>query len=319
MMDQNPLPFAHAGSSPSSGKTTGPAAARSFSEFGMRTLSTVAPFGFDFDVDEFLATYAAFGCTGAQFYRNLKAPPTVEQAIKTCEQHGLSIDSMHGVFSHDIDPTSPDPAHREHCLELYRKEAQLSKELGGPVVVVHPAGHTKPPEGEPFNFPKLSAEEAHRMEKELWPAFDEFAKRLADIGEEEGVTFVLENMGYIAPLGHNVMALAEHVRAVGSERVRLCFDTGHAHFTGDMLEAFKASADVTAYIHLHDNDRLVDNHQMPGDGTIDWTQFAELLENYEVKVPCMIEVFTPLDVITKIDAAAYRAFISNACAITAAA
>lgn len=284
----------------------------------MRTLATVAPFGFDFDTNEFLAAYAAFGCTGAQFYRNPDRAPTVAEALSTCARHGMTIDSMHALFSHDLDAASPDPEQRAHCLRVFEDEGRLALELGGPVVVVHPSANFPPDPDSPFDFPHLEPEEAARLETPLWPHFDDFARRLAEVGERLGVTYVFENMGYIAPLGHEAAELARHVAAVGSPHVAMCFDTGHAHFAGNMPAAFEIAAPITRYIHLHDNDRTVDNHALPGEGTIDWLDFADRLDRHAVDCPCMIEVFKPLDEIRALDTRAYADFLARACALDTA-
>ena len=283
----------------------------------MRSLSTVAPFGFDFDTERFLRTYGDFGCHAAQFYRNLSRPTSLDEAAALCEGAGCPIDSMHGVFGHDIDPSSPKPEERRHALDRFESEAAVARDLGIDIIVIHPAANFQPPEDQPFAFPKLSPEDAHSMESERWRFFDDFARRLADVAERESVVYAFENMGYIAPLGHNATALAEHVAAVGSDRITMCFDTGHAHFTGDMIAALRIAAPVVSYIHLHDNDRLVDDHRMPGDGTIDWPTFGREIDRLELDVPCMIEVFYPLDRVEQIDAARFSAFLRTACGLRA--
>ncbi|MEM1167440.1 MAG: sugar phosphate isomerase/epimerase family protein [Planctomycetota bacterium] len=281
----------------------------------MRTLSTVAPFGFDFEEDRYLAAYAALGCTGAQYYRNLEREPSVSDVLATCGRHGLRVDSMHGVFGPEIDPSSPNADHRAKCLERYRAEGELSLELGAPMVVVHPSAHLPAPPDDPFNFPEFAPEEAAARERTLWPHFDDFARRLADIGEQLGVTYIFENMGMVAPVGHNAAALAEHVASVGSERIRMCFDTGHAHFTGDMLAALRARPEAIAYLHLHDNDRVIDNHLLPGDGTIDWFDFGQAVRSLAIQAPCMIEVFVPIKKVEALDRVQYGRFLSMACAL----
>ena len=281
----------------------------------MRSLSTVGPFGFDFDPEQFLRAYAEFGCRGVQFYRNLKQPPDLGEVAGMCDRLGCHIDSMHGVFGFDIDASSPKESERQHALDLFEQEASVAKELGVEIIVVHPAANLQAPPDRPFEFPKLTPEDAHEQEVARWAYFDDFAKRLADVAEKQRVNYAFENMGYIAPLGHNALALAEHIAAVHSDRISMCFDTGHAHFTGDMVAALRQAAPVTSYIHLHDNDRLVDDHRMPGDGNIDWPGFGRILEEMRIDVPCMVEVFYPLDRVEKLDAARFSSFLRVACGL----
>ncbi len=256
-----------------------------------RHLSTVAPFGFTFDPERFLLAYKRLGCTGAQYYRNTASEPTVAQVLAVMERVGMRLDSIHGVFGSDIDPSSSDPAHRAACVAIYEREGRIALDLGAPVVVVHPAAHRPTTPEAPYDFPEYTPEEARRAQSARAPHLVDFLRRLADAGERLGVTYVIENMGLVVPIGHDAALLGSMIACVGSPRVRLCFDTGHAHFTGDVYESLRECAPVIGYIHMHDNDKRHDNHRMPGDGTIDWARLAAMLDEFDLHLPCMLEVF----------------------------
>ncbi len=247
-------------------------------------LATTAPFGFDFDPVRLLAAYRALGCTRAQFYRNEDNAPTVAQALAAVGEAGLAFDSIHGVFGFNYDPSSPDSDHRRHCLSVYEAEGRLALDLGGTMVVVHPAAWN------PDRY-DMSPAEAHAAQGPRWPRLDEFLKRLADVGQRLGVMYLIENQPFNCPLGHDPPALAQHVQAAASPFIRMCFDTGHAHITGDAAGALRACAPAVAYLHIHDNDSQHDDHRIPGDGTIDWRAMAPALSQVEPAAPRMLEVF----------------------------
>ncbi len=278
--------------------------------------STVAPFGFDFDAPRFLAAYRALGCTHAQVYANADDMPTTKHVIDTVASAGLAIDSIHGVFSSDVDPSSPDRAERDRCLALYEREGRWAKELGGPLVVVHPAAVT--PLREDYT-PTIvySPAEARDLQQLRWPHFIDFARRLADLGERLGVTFAVENLSYNVPLGHGPRALADQIRAIGSKRLRMCFDTGHAQVTtADVPSALDACADVVAYFHVHDA-RDGHAHVMPPEGEADWEGIARVMGERCAGVPRMLELFEPesrIEALSPEEAGALRA----ACAMVAA-
>ncbi|MBL0927309.1 MAG: sugar phosphate isomerase/epimerase [Phycisphaerales bacterium] len=250
----------------------------------MRRLATVLPFGFDFDPARFMSAYAAMGVRVAQFYRNVEKPPTAAEAVRLVRGLHCEFDSIHAVFGAHIDPSSPDPEHRAECLRIYADEARLSLDLGVRMLVVHPAA--------PFKEPRqLSEASADAIESHRWPAFEDFARRLAEQGEKMGVVYLIENLTRAFPMGFHAGELARRVLAVGSPALRMCFDTGHAHNCGDVVSALRASAPAIAYLHVHDNDGKLDDHRMPGDGTIAWSAFAAALNELRLNVPCMFEVF----------------------------
>lgn len=258
-----------------------------------RTLSTVAPFGFDFDPERFLLAYKRIGCTSAQYYYNRSNAPDLRDVQGVFARVGMTIDSTHGIYGSDIDPSSPDSEHRHHCLRIYDLEARLARDLGTRTIVVHPAAHLPTTPEAPYEFPRIPPEEARRQQSERTPHLIDFLRRLADVGQKHDVVFVVENMGFVVPIGHDATLLGSMIATIGSRHIRMCFDTGHAHFTGDVYAALKECAPVIGYIHLHDNDKHKDNHLMPGEGTIDWARMACLLDELKVGVPCMLEVFEP--------------------------
>lgn len=250
----------------------------------MSNLAAVAPFGFSFEPVRLLRAYRDAGATTAQFYRNEQNPPTVAEALAVAEQAGVRFDSIHGVFGFHLDPSSEDATHREHCLKVYESEGQLAKDLGGPMVVVHPSAWN--PGMRTMTLDELATSSAAR-----WPRCDEFMRRLAEIGERLGVVYLIENQPYNCPLGHDPAEIARRVLKVNSRAIRMCLDTGHAHITGDLIKATLASASAVDYWHIHDNDAKQDDHRMPGDGTIDWRGFAAALRQTKSTAPRMLEVF----------------------------
>ncbi|CAN5733786.1 hypothetical protein BH11PLA1_BH11PLA1_06290 [soil metagenome] len=250
----------------------------------MARLAVTAPFGFTFDPPRLLKAYRALGVQTAQFYRNEKAPPTVAEALRASDAAAVPYDSIHGLFGPHLDPTSPDAAHRDHCLRVYEDEGRLARDLGGPMVVVHPAAQT--PDLKPLPRDFLDAQVPIRM-----PLLDQWMRRLAEIGARLGVVYLIENQPLNCELGHDPVVLARAIAAVNSPFIRMCFDSGHAHITGDAAGALRACAPVIAYLHLHDNDAILDDHRMPGDGNLPWAEFAHALRAADLSAPRMLEVF----------------------------
>ena len=247
----------------------------------MATLSTTAAFGFDdFDPPVTLALFKQLGCQTSQFYRNESNPPEVAGAIRIADDAGLPFDSIHGVFGNRYDPSSPDEAFRKQTVEVYRREGELALQLGGPMVVVHPA--SMHPEGQSL----APDERARRMD-----ALRKSIEELAVSGEELGVSYLWENITDLYWIGSDPLEIADMLRAVDSPAARMCFDTGHALMTGTIEDRLAACSDVISYMHIHDNDAKEDSHLMPGDGITDWPAVAEVLRTEQIDVPAMLEVF----------------------------
>ena len=247
----------------------------------MAHLSTIAAFGFeDFYPPKLLKLYRQVGCRTCQFYRNPANPPVPDEARKVAESAGLPIDSVHGVFGPEHDPSSRDETVRRAAIETYRAEGVLALDLGGPMVVVHPA----PRASEAGDITVASrAERIDPLRRSL--------EELAELGRSLGVTYLLENLPGDYEFGSNAAQVAELVRERESPHLRMCFDTGHAHMTGWEVDCLESCHDVVSYLHINDNDGRLDGHDIPGDGSINWPALAGPISRLPADIPATLELF----------------------------
>jgi len=249
----------------------------------MSFLATIATFGFDeIDPEVTLRLYHRLGCTRAQLYRNDAAEIDLHDARALCEEIGLAVDSMHGVFGPAYDPSSPDDGLRRFSIDAYYAEAELARSIDIGMVVVHPS---------PLLPAEARLDEAHRVDR--FEPLQQSLYELHAIGRELDVAFLIENLPPACCFGDDPLVLAGMVRDVQSEQVRLCYDTGHAQIVGLTADQILHCADVIAYFHIHDNDGVEDSHLMPGDGVGDWAAFGAALEHSRLDLPVMLEVFYP--------------------------
>jgi sugar phosphate isomerase/epimerase len=139
--------------------------------------------------------------------------------------------------------------------------------------------------------------------------------KLSRIAERARVTIAVENLSPVYPgpevLSASPMALRGLVNRIGSERVGLCLDVGHAHVIAEQrhtsLEGLvEPVLDLVTLFHVHDNlgarwqpsgeepavDPLrLDLHLPPGRGTVPWERLAPLLGDHEA--PIVLEIHPP--------------------------
>jgi sugar phosphate isomerase/epimerase len=142
--------------------------------------------------------------------------------------------------------------------------------------------------------------------------------RLASRAERLGVTIAIENLAPVFPgvelLSANPMALRGLAHRIGSERVGICLDLGHAHIVADLRHTtvdrlIEPVLDVVSVFHVHDNlggrlagtpshratagiDPLrLDLHLPPGRGNLPWDRIAPLLAGHDA--PLVMELHPP--------------------------
>lgn len=247
----------------------------------MACLATVAPFGFEtLDTRTLLPLYHRLGCRACQFYRNVANQPRVEDVLAIVADAGLTLDSIHGVFGPQYDPSSPSEPERQFAMTAYRSEAELAVSLDAPKIVVHPGPQM--PDGTAFFDPS-----PERRAAALKRSFDDLAK----IADEMGVRFLIENLPPNFLAGGDPPQLAAMIRDFDHPRIRMCFDTGHAHISGEAAEALQQSIDVIDYLHISDNDARKDSHLVPGKGTCPFDEMASHIAKLDHTVSAMLELF----------------------------
>ena len=101
-----------------------------------------------------------------------------------------------------------------------------------------------------------------------WDAAFSSLEHLSLFARHRGVTIAIENTPGEMATPVNLKNFLEQTRLSG---VKICFDTGHAHLDGGAPEALEIVRDFVATAHVHDNRGERDDHQLPYEGTIDWS------------------------------------------------
>jgi sugar phosphate isomerase/epimerase len=142
------------------------------------------------------------------------------------------------------------------------------------------------------------------------PDFPEIV-RLARAARDAGVLLALEN-GW-----DSLWALDAVLDALGNNprksNLGICIDVGHAHLSQDAgrqpvrnyLERYQGAL---VHLHLHDNAGGLDDHRLPGQGTIDWSALLETLEDVGYNGPAVLELHPSGDPVAAIEAA--RTFLA---------
>ena len=161
---------------------------------------------------------------------------------------------------------APFPVHIPEVKDYLKRAIECTAEAGGEICVIHP-DQTK------------GVKENAEMYMELLP----FAK-------EHGVRIATENMwSWDYKLGHSVFAscatpksFKEHLDAVNDEFLVACLDIGHSEMLGSDTSApemIRALGKRLKALHIHDNDKLNDSHQIPFSMKIDFHEVVRALSD----------------------------------------
>lgn len=114
-------------------------------------------------------------------------------------------------------------------------------------------------------------------------------RKLLPTAVENGVTVLSENLLWGASIDPRV--IADTVRAVDHPNFGWCFDTGHAHCNGVSVSVLREVSVIPLSLHIQDNSGAPgrDEHLLPGDGTIDWYLFLDVLKEIGYRGDLVLE------------------------------
>lgn len=165
---------------------------------------------------------------------------------------------------------APFPTQCAEIRSFFKRAIECTAEAGGKICIIHPDNNK-------------TAEENGEMYQELIP----FAK-------EHNVRIATENMwNWDKETNQSSFAACAtpesfnaHLDAVNDEYLTACLDIGHAEMKGSntsAVEMIKALGDRLSALHIHDNDKWHDSHQIPFSMDIDFYAVVAALREINYK------------------------------------
>jgi len=203
-----------------------------------------------------------------------RSEPQIASAVGAAyDSAGVSVRTLHAPVAGAADLASASQAVCEGAVALHKLALQVASILGTRIVVVHPGHHCEAADL------GAATERAIASLRALLPA-----------AEELGITLAVENLppGHVCPSPESLRDLVDEV---SHPLVRVCYDTGHANLvSGGVAAGVRVLGERIATFHCHDNDGSADQHRMPGDGTVDWREFALAVRESGYDEPLTLEV-----------------------------
>lgn len=135
----------------------------------------------------------------------------------------------------------------------------------------------------------LNAEKSTDQPRQ-WAAHVEHLGRLCRVAEAEGVTLAIEPEPLLVIGGS--LDMVEMMKAVGSPRLRVNLDVGHAQVTDDDVAAtIRQLGSAIVHLHLEDIKDRVHKHLPFGEGDIDFVAIRQALEEIGYQGPYVVDLF----------------------------
>jgi len=191
----------------------------------------------------------------------------LERLVDLRSRTGVGISSIHAPFKHDL--ASDEPGVRNCAVRDACMAASAAAFVGAGVVIVHPHARLESAGEDTMSTIKSS--------------IDGILK-----GSPAVVRIVVENL----PSPHSPVVLRAILDEFPPERVGFCYDTSHHNLTPRAFDFLGEFGDRLVAVHISDNRGEHDDHQIPGEGVIDWHNFASRFGRLDYREPFLLEVET---------------------------
>lgn len=183
---------------------------------------------------------------------------------------GLERFWFHGPFA-ELCPAAIDPEVRSVAAKRFTQAVQVASGYGIDRLIFH--GGFIPN----IYYPEWFIPESVKF----WREF------LRTVPEE--ITIALENV-----LEPEPYILAEVAKQIGDPRLGLCLDIGHANLKQVPVETWIMEfAPFLRHVHLHSNDKRLDEHKALGTGTVDAEAVLEQLQGQAPNATITLEMMEP--------------------------
>ena len=175
---------------------------------------------------------------------------------KWLEDFGLKLLDLHAPHGVGAGWGSGIEEERLATVRLISNRIDMTANLAGRAIVLH-----LPPKASKSRDLSTYYASLHRSLDELEP----HATRLS-------IKIALENMH-----NDNFEDLKLLFSAYDPEFLGLCYDSGHGNIGTSGLDNLERFRDRLVAVHIHDNNGMHDQHDLPFSGTVDWARLAQLI------------------------------------------
>ncbi|MCX6377795.1 MAG: sugar phosphate isomerase/epimerase, partial [Armatimonadetes bacterium] len=202
-------------------------------------------------------------------------PAHVRDVQLALDEWSDAVVTFHAPF-HNTDLSSSDPDSWDCAVQEMMQALEVASLLRAENVTLH----------------VRSKAEVTRWSADNLVALQRALNRLMHGAAERNMTLAVENLHPLGFTGkkEDFLRLFE---AFPAHLVGACIDTGHAHLGGNLVELAQVLAARAFVAHLHDNSALGrDEHLIPGEGTIPWTELIDVLRTRGFSGRLVLEVLS---------------------------
>ncbi len=184
-------------------------------------------------------------------------------------RYDLQVDSIHVPFGNDYDLANSSNRERLIAIENVLRFLDYIAVNDIPIAILHPHHYLK-----------------ETKEKALTLAAESIEKIVSR--KPDNVKIAVENL----PDDRGSWIAEQLLNIFDQNKIAFCYDSSHENMSGLPFHLLKKYYSRLITCHLSDNNGASDEHLVPGDGNIDWSQVSSYINKTESFRNILFEVGT---------------------------
>lgn len=211
-----------------------------------------------------------FVSIGADFRHNFFPDKNkLADLIKLADEYNLQVDSVHVPFGDDYDLANPLEGKRLKAVDNVLRFLDYSSNPNIPIAILHPHHYLH-----------------ETKEKTLTKAVESIKMVLSK--KPDNVKIAVENL----PDGRGSWIAEQLLSVFNAMEIGFCYDSSHENMSGPPFHLLEKHYSRLVTCHLSDNNGASDEHLVPGEGNIDWSQVSSYIDKTESFRDILFEVGT---------------------------
>lgn len=196
----------------------------------------------------------------------------------------------------NLDLANPNPELRNRGISFLKECIKTASMLGAAYITIHP--------GLFYWFPFSDEMRNRGLEK-----LTESLREVLPLCNNYNIKLALENQ-YPLPVSSDFYYLGDYASdfafifsQVTDSMLKMCLDTGHANLAEGFEIYIRQFSKKILNVHINDNLGFYDDHNLPGEGSINWSYFNMLLKDEEINTSFIAQCpdYKPHEVIKRLE------------------
>ena len=204
-----------------------------------------------------------------------RVKPDIPQVKAWLRQYGMAVHSLHAPFRNYHDRPADEMEFCRARTRLLKQTCDYAQALGCPILVVHAVDRKE------YNYPMAQL-----------GVVTDYIGETVRYAAQRGVRVAIEDIPPGGDPSEIYTTLENQKRLFADLDIDFCLDIGHVPLLGaDVYREVDAAGGRLITLHIHNNCGKSDDHNLPGDGVLNWPVLHDYIRKSGYQGQFVLEIY----------------------------